>query len=146
MITVLGNPRRHCDGITRRESLKIGALSALGGLSLPELLRAEERRTGQARPGRAKNVIVLFLAGGAPHQDMYDLKPAAPAEIRGEFRPIATSATGIQVCEHLPRLARWMHRSALIRSVNHRAGCHNALPMFTGYEQMVTDLESTKDT
>jgi hypothetical protein len=145
MITVLGNPRRHCDGITRRESLKIGALSALGGFGLPELLRAEARRPASARPGKAKNVIVLFLAGGAPHQDMYDLKPAVPAEIRGEFKPIATSVSGIQVGEHLPRLAKWMHKAAVVRSVNHRAGCHNALPMFTGYDQPVTDLSSTKD-
>ena len=65
MITVLGSPRRYCDGITRRESLKIGALSALGGFGLPDLLRAEELRSAGLRPGKAKNVIIMFLAGGA---------------------------------------------------------------------------------
>jgi hypothetical protein len=145
MLTVLGSPRRMCDGITRRESLRIGALSALGGLALPDLLRAEERRTPANRPGKAKNVIVLFLVGGAASQDMYDLKPDAPADVRGEFKPIATSVTGIQVCEHLPLLARWMHKAALIRSLSHQAGCHNLLPMFTGYDQLVTDF-SLKDT
>ena len=106
MITVLGSPRRLCDGMTRRESLKIGALSALGGFTLSDLLRAEERRSIPGRPGRAKNVIVIFLVGGAASQDMYDLKPNAPADIRGEFKPIATSVNGIQVCEHLPLLAK----------------------------------------
>src|SRR5437899_9941010 len=87
MITVLGSPRRLCDGIARRESLKIGGLSALGGFTLSDLLRAEERRSTSGRPGRAKNVIVIFLVGGAASQDMYDLKPDAPADIRGEFKP-----------------------------------------------------------
>src|SRR5262245_31893683 len=109
MITVLGSPRRHCDGITRRESLKIGALSSLGGFSLPDLLLAEERKTHRGQPGHAKNVIVIFLVGGAASQDMYDLKPHAPVGIRSEFKPIATSVNGIQVCEHLPLLAKWMH-------------------------------------
>jgi hypothetical protein len=146
MITVLGNPRRHCDGITRRQSMEIGALSALAGFSLTDLLRAEKQRPASAPPGRAKNVIVLFLAGGAPSQDMYDLKPTAPADIRGEFKPIATSVPGIQVSEHLPLLAKWMHKVALVRSVHHQAGCHNALPMFTGSEEPVTDLTATKET
>src|SRR5207245_5983487 len=145
MITVLGSPRRFCDGITRRESLKIGALSALGGFALPDLLGAEERRSISGRPGRAKNVIVIFLVGGAASQDMYDLKPNAPADIRGEFKPIATSVNGIQVCEHLPLLAKWMHKAALIRSLNHQAGCHNLLPMFTGYDKLVTEF-ALKDT
>ena len=66
---------------------------------------------------------------------MFDLKPNAPAEIRGEFKPIATSVPGIQICEHLPRTANWMHRCAIVRSVNHKAGCHNTLPSYTGSEQ-----------
>src|SRR5437879_3331534 len=124
MLTLLGSPRRCCDGLTRRDTLKAVALSALGGLcNLPNLLRAEESRRRQ-RPGKAKSVIVLYLLGGAGTQDMFDLKPNAPAEIRGEFKPIPTSAPGVQICEHLPRLARWMHKAALVRSVNHKAGCH----------------------
>jgi hypothetical protein len=144
MITLLGNPRRCCDGITRRESLQAGALTVLGGLGLGDLLRAEQSRTG--RSARAKNVIVLFLLGGAASQDMYDLKPDAPAQIRGEFKPIATTVPGIRVCEHLPGLARWVHKTAIVRSVNHRSGCHNPLPAYTGYEGPVLSLTSTLDT
>jgi hypothetical protein len=138
MLRMLGNPRRFCDGITRREALTAGALSVLGGaFTLPNLLAAEERRPADARPGMAKNVLLLYLHGGAPTQDMFDLKPDAPAEVRGEFRPIATDVTGIHVSEHLPRTASWMRRCALVRSVHHRAGCHNTLPGFTGSEQPV---------
>ncbi|MBX9582271.1 MAG: DUF1501 domain-containing protein, partial [Gemmataceae bacterium] len=79
------------------------------------------------------------LLGGAATQDMWDLKPDAPAEVRGEFRPIDTSAPGIRVCEHLPLTAKWMHRAAVVRSVNHKAGCHNCLPSYTGHEQTMPD-------
>jgi hypothetical protein len=135
---MLGYPRRFCDGLTRREALTAGALSVLGsGFSLPNLLAREEKRSPDARQGKAKSVIVLYLHGRAPTQDMFDLKPSAPVEIRGEFKPIATSVPGIGVCEHLPKTARWMHRCAVVRSVTHRAGCHNTLPSFTGSEQPV---------
>jgi hypothetical protein len=144
MISVLGSPRRCCDGLTRRETLKAGAL-ALSGFTLPGLLRAEEARGQGGAPGRARSVIVLYLLGGAASQDMVDLKPDAPAEVRGEFKPIDTSAPGVQVCEHLPRTSRWMHRAAVVRSVNHRAGCHNPLPSYTGFEQPLTDIVSTRD-
>ena len=145
-ITMLGSPRRTCDGVTRRETLRAGALSLLGaGFTLPNLLRAEQSRTGN-RPGKAKSVIVLYLLGGAPTQDMWDLKPNAPAEVRGEFRPIPTSAPGIQVCEHLPRMAKWMHRAALVRSLNHKAGSHNPLPSYTGLETPLPDIISIRDT
>lgn len=90
--------------------------------------------SGRASSGRAKSVIFLYLHGGAPSQDMFDLKPRAPREIRGEFSPIATNVPGIEICEHLPRMARWMHRSAILRAVHHKAGCHNEIPSFTGYE------------
>src|SRR5207244_4371868 len=127
---------------TRRESLRAGGLGLLGGFGLSQLLQAEETRQ---HAGRAKNVIVLYLLGGAATQDMIDLKPNAPADIRGEFRPIATSVPGIQVCEHLPRTSRWLHKMALVRSLNHRAGCHNPIPSYTGYEQAVSDLVNTRD-
>jgi Protein of unknown function (DUF1501) len=110
MLRMLGSPRRCCDGLTRRETLHAGALGLLGGLSLPQLLAAESSAT--SRPGKAKNVILLYLLGGAATQDMYDLKPNAPIEVRGEFKPISTSVPGLQVCEHLPRLAKWMHKVA----------------------------------
>jgi hypothetical protein len=147
MITLLGSKRRLCDGLTRRETLKAGALSLLGGaFNLPSLLRAEESRAAGVRPGKAKSVILLYLIGGAPTQDMFDLKPAAPEKIRGEFKPIASNVPGIQVCELMPRTARWMHRTALVRSVNHKAGCHNPLPSYSGHEMPVSDNTSTKDT
>ena len=133
LFRMLGSPRRCCDGLTRRETLAAGALTCLGSaLNIETLLAAEQ--SGQLRSGKAKNVIVLYLLGGAATQDMYDLKPSAPSGIRSEFAPISTSTTGIQVCEHLPKTARWMHRTALIRSLNHKAGCHNCLPSYSGYE------------
>src|SRR5262245_55575051 len=107
MLTLLGSTHGgYCDGVTRRDFLRIGGL-ALGGATLPQVLRAEE----QAGVGRSqKAVIMIFLAGGPPHQDMVDLKPDAPAEIRGEFKPIDTAVPGIQICEHLPRLAAMMDK------------------------------------
>jgi len=147
MLTMLGSKRRLCDGFTRRETLKAGALSLLGGaFNLPSLLWAEENRVARARPGKAKSVILLYLLGGAPTQDMFDLKPNAPDRIRGEFKPIATNVPGIQICEHLPRTAKWMHKTALVRTVNHKAGCHNPLASYTGYEEFLPDITSTKDT
>jgi hypothetical protein len=140
MLTMLGSPRRCCDGMTRRESLRAGALSLLGSaFTLPNLLRAEESRAVHERPGRAKSVILLYLLGGAATQDMWDLKPTGLTETRGEFKPIATTASGIQICEHLPQMARWMHKAALVRSVNHKAGCHNCLPSYAGFCQPMPD-------
>src|SRR5262245_10540217 len=140
MLTVLGSPRRCCDGLTRRETLKAGALSLLGGtFNLPSLLALEESQGRSLRPGKAKSIILLYLLGGAATQDMYDLKPAGPRETRGEFKPIATNVPGIQICEHLPRMAKWMHKTALVRSLNHKAGCHNCLPSYTGYELPMPD-------
>ncbi len=140
MLTMLGSPRRCCDGLTRRETLKAGALSLLGGaFNLPALLALEDRRPPGSPPGKAKSVLLLYLLGGAATQDMWDLKPAAPSGVRSDFRPIPTTAPGVQVCEHLPRMARWMHRAALVRSVNHKAGCHNCLPSYTGFEQPMPD-------
>lgn len=144
MITLLGSQRRLCDGLTRRETLKAGALSLLGGaFNLPSLLALEE--SNRVRPAKAKSVILLYLLGGAPTQDMYDLKPDAPEKIRGEFKPIDTNVPGIQIGELLPMSAQWMHKTAIVRSVNHKAGCHNPLPSYTGYEIAVSDNTSTKD-
>ena len=110
-----------------------GPFRPLGGLALPQLLAASER-AAVAGSAKARSVIVLYLLGGAATQDMYDLKPDAPSEVRSQFKPIPTSVPGIQVCEHLPQMARWMHSAAIIRSLNHKAGCHNTLPSYTGYE------------
>ena len=138
MLRLLGSPRRCCDGLTRRETLAAGALTFLGGgFNLPSLFAAESR--GLSRPGKAKNVILLYLLGGAATQDMFDLKPDAPAEIRGEFNPIDTNVPGIRIGEHLPLTSRWMHKAAIVRSVNHKAGCHNCLPSYTGLETPMPD-------
>lgn len=141
MITMLGSPRHCCDGITRRETLKAGALSFLGGgFTLPNLLRAEQAKQSELHlPRKAKSVMFLFLLGGAATQDMIDLKPTAPKETGGEFKPISTKVPGIQVCEHLPKMATWMDRIALVRSLSHKAGCHNCLPAYTGNEELQPD-------
>jgi Protein of unknown function (DUF1501) len=140
MLSVLGSPRRNHDGSTRRETLAAGALTLLGGgFHLPNLLANDERKPAGAKAGPAKNVILLYLLGGAATQDMWDMKPQAPAEVRGEFQPISTNVPGIQICEHLPRSANWMHRAAIVRSVTHKAGCHNCLPSYTGFEQPMPD-------
>jgi hypothetical protein len=117
-----------CDNASRRDFLKIGGL-ALGGLSLPQILRAEAE-AGISRSQKA--VIMVFLSGGPPHQDMVDLKPDAPAEIRGEFRPIRTNVPGIDICEHLPRLAAKMDRFAVIRSIVGAEERHAAFQCMTG--------------
>src|SRR5207244_3245091 len=100
MLQVLGTPSRPCDGISRRRLLSVGAL-ALGGRLLPALA-AESPRP----PGVARSVLLIDLFGGPSHIDTFDLKPAAPKEIRGDFNPIATSLPGLRICEHLPRLAK----------------------------------------
>src|SRR5436309_6583684 len=113
MLSILGRSHSYCDRVSRRSFLQIGGL-ALGGLSLPQLLRAEAQA---GIKNSHKAVIMVFLSGGPPHQDMVDLKPDAPAEVRGEFNPIDTAVPGIQVCEHLPKIARMMDRLAVIRSL-----------------------------
>lgn len=119
---------RFCDGVSRRNFLKIGALG-MGGLTLPQLLRAE----AQAGVGRShKAVIMIFLPGGPAHQDTFDLKPDAPTEFRGEFSPIATNVPGIQICEHLPKIARVMDKCAIVRSLVGSAGQHDPFQCFTG--------------
>jgi Protein of unknown function (DUF1501) len=126
------------DFIGRRSFLKVGGL-ALGGLSLPGLLRwqAEARAAGKSTPRRS--VILIWLAGGPSHIDMYDLKPSAPVEIRGEFKPIPTSVTGIQISEHLSRLARVMDKLSIVRSAYHTNAGHGmgSQWMLTGYQPTI---------
>src|SRR5438270_1607104 len=111
-----------CDGVSRRNFLKIGGLGALG-LSLPNLL-ASEARAGIRNSH--KSVILIYLVGGPPHQDMFDLKPDAPSEIAGPHRPIATNVPGIQICEHFPRMARMMDKFVIIRSLVGAQSGHDA--------------------
>ncbi len=118
MLSILGRrPSRFCDGHSRRHFLKIGGL-ALGGLALPGILRAEENSpTTQGKNLSHKAIIMIYLSGGPSHQDMFDLKMDAPLEIRGSFKPIRTNVPGIQICEHMPRLATMMDKFAIIRSL-----------------------------
>ncbi|MBL9134569.1 MAG: DUF1501 domain-containing protein [Verrucomicrobiales bacterium] len=130
MLTILGpQPSRSgfCDGVTRRNFLRIGTLG-MGGLSLAGLLRAENT-SGSRRSQKA--VIMIFLPGGPSHQDMFDLKMDAPSEIRGEFRPIATNVPGIQICEHLPLIAKQADRYTLIRSMVGAEDRHDAITCHT---------------
>lgn len=138
MLTIRG-PRqgRFCDGHSRRDFLRVGAL-AMGGLGLPQILKAEER---SGRRATHKSIIMVFLAGGPPHQDMVDLKPDAPEGIRGEFRPIPTSVPGIDVCEHLPRLAQRMDKLAILRTIVGAQGEHAAVQCFTGYPMFVSEAQ-----
>ena len=119
-----GRGPRYCDGVSRRSFLQIGGLG-LGGLSMAELMRAQSQATGGAQ-GDTKNkaVIMIFLAGGVSHQDFVDLKPNAPANIRGEFKPVSTNSSGVQICEHLPMLARRADKYAIIRDVSHNLADH----------------------
>ncbi len=128
MLTILGRSQRFCDGVSRRNFLKIGALG-LGGLTLPQLLRAEAS-TGARRAHKA--VIMIYLPGGPSHQDMFDLKMDAPSEIRGEFTPINTNVDGIQICEHMPRIAKLMDKMTIIRSMVGAADRHEAFQCLTG--------------
>ena len=130
MLTIPGKRSRYCDGMSRRSWMQIGSL-ALGGMALPDILRAETQNGGQQR---IKGIIMVLLPGGPSHLDMYDLKPAAPAEIRGEFQPIATNVPGIEVCELMPRLAGMADKLTLIRSLVGFQNDHNTHWCSTGWE------------
>ena len=130
MITLLGEGQgRFCDGISRRNFLRIGALS-LGGLALPEVLRAQAQSGALSK----KAIIMIFLPGGPPHQDMFDLKTEAPSEIRGEFSPIRTNVPGIQICELMPRMAGMMDKLAIIRSMVGATTSHASFQCMTGHD------------
>jgi hypothetical protein len=129
MISMLGRKLRFCDGLPRREFLKIGSL-AFGGLQLPQILRADAE-SGKRRSH--KSVIMVYLSGGPPHQDMFDLKPDAPSEVRGEFQPIDTNVPGIRICEHLPRIAAMMDKFVAIRSLVGAQGGHTSFQCATGH-------------
>ncbi len=114
MLTLLGAQRRFCDRISRRDFLQIGALG-LSGLTLADVLRLRAHASPGAPAPRA--VIMICLAGGPSHMDMYDLKPSAPADFRGEFKPIKTNVPGFDICEHMPLQARIADKLALVRTV-----------------------------
>mgnify|MGYP002623721972 CR=1 FL=1 len=134
-ITLLGSTQRACNGPTRREALAAGALTTFGGLLNSQSFAALNSQTNHwLFEPRIKSVVLIYLQGGPPTQDMYDMKPEAPNGVGGELKPIASTAPGIDVCELLPLTSRWMHKSAVVRSVYHNGGCHKNLPMYTGFD------------
>jgi hypothetical protein len=137
MLDFIGRGHRTCDGISRRSFLKVGSL-AIGGLTLPGLLRLRAADQASSSLPR-KSVILIWQAGGPSHLDMYDLKPSAPTEVRGEFKPIATNVPGIQLGEHLPRQARIMDKLAILRSAYHTNAGHGmgSQWMLTGYQPTI---------
>lgn len=114
---------------SRRELLRLGGIGAMG-LTLPQLLAADDARTN-GPPASADACIIIHLNGGPSHLDMWDMKPDGPAESRGEFKPIDSSLSGVQVCEHLPHLSKQMHRCALVRSMHHTVNNAHALAVYT---------------
>jgi hypothetical protein len=136
MLTLLGSQARFCDGIKRRSFLQIGGL-AVGGLTLPTLLQAE------AAAGRRshKSVIMVYLSGGLAHQDTFDLKPQAPAEVRGEFKPIATRLPGVQIGELLPRTAAVLDKVVLLRSLVGLQDEHTSFQNITGFPMNLSQRE-----
>ena len=125
-----------CDGLSRRNFLKVGALG-VGGLTLADLFRAEAA-AGTASSNKA--VINIHLAGGPSHQDTFDLKPDAPHEFRGEFNPTKTNVPGLDICELFPMLAQSADKFAIIRSLTGSIADHSDYPTQTGYPR--SDLQS----
>jgi Protein of unknown function (DUF1501) len=134
MLNFHGGVSRLCDGVPRRSFLKVGALSfGAASLSLADVYRAEAASPQASSLAKHKAVINVFLGGGPPHQDMFDLKMDAPAEIRGEMKPIQTSVPGIEICEVFPKMARMMDKFAIVRSIVGATGGHDAYQCTTGW-------------
>ena len=129
MLTFFDKSRKsHCDGIPRRDFLRIGAFG-LGALTLADLLRLEARGNGDSAP---KAAIMIFLSGGPSHIDTWDMKPDAPAEIRGEFKPIKTNVPGVDWCELMPMQAKIADKIAVLRGVQ-TVGNHTGNEFFSGF-------------
>src|SRR5687767_11481984 len=120
-------PRSHCRGMSRRQALRVGGSGMLGGLSLPLLLQMQAE-AATPRPAKATSCIFLFLQGGPSTIDMWDLKPDAPSEIRGPYKPIKTNVSGIEVGEHCSLSAKVADKYTILRSHSHNDNGHT-----TGY-------------
>jgi hypothetical protein len=143
MLTFYGKRQSFCDGISRRNFLTVGAFGA--GLTLADVLRLRAAQSGVTpgggqQPTRQKAAIMIYLPGGPSHMDMYDLKPEAPAEFRGEFKPIQTNVTGVQVSEHFPMQARMMDKLAVVRSLV-AVDEHSDSYVMTGYSENKNRIE-----
>src|SRR5436190_4068159 len=142
MLRFLGQSRKFCDGATRRDFLQIGAFGA--GLTLADMLRLNTAQAaGNANKKQAskskKSAIMIYLPGGPSHMDMYDLKPDAPKEFKGEFNPIQTNVTGVQICEHFPLQAKMWDKLACVRSVV-SVDEHSDSLVMTGYPDRVNRI------
>lgn len=126
------NAVSNCDGLSRRHALRVGATGLIGGLTLPRLLELQAKAAGP-RKATAKSCIFLFLEGGPPHQDMWDPKPDAPAEIRGPFNPVSTNVPGTIITDQLPHCAKIADKYTILRSHSHRDNGHS-----TGYHYVMT--------
>src|SRR5260370_10589449 len=129
MFTFWGKSQRFCDGMSRRSFLRVGAFGA--GLTLAGMLRAQAESPTSTKK---KSAIMVYLPGGPSHMDMYDLKPEAPAEFRGEFKPINTNVTGVQICEHFPLQAQMFDKLAVVRSLV-SFDDHSDSAVMTGYSE-----------
>ena len=142
MLRILGKSSRLCDGLSRREILRAGGLSALG-LSLPTLLQSRKAVASDGK-GPAKSCIILFMMGGPPQHSTFDPKPHAPANVRGEFAPISTSVPGVQYCELLPRIAQMADKFAVLRAVSSTDNAHSSSGyyMLTGQPHAPMNFEN----
>src|SRR5690349_20116304 len=132
MLTLWGSKQRFCDGLSRRSFLQIGAFGA--GLTLSGMLRARALAAGGTPTASGKSAIMVYLPGGPSHIDMYDMKPDAPAEIRGEFKPIRTNVPGLDVCELMPLQAKIADRFRIVRGFQTPGG-HDGIMMTTGFRE-----------
>src|SRR5262245_14661255 len=134
MLTIQGRASRYCDGVSRRGFLSIGALGVgAGALTLSDIFRLEAQGATRPAGSRHKSVIMVFLGGGPPHQDMWEIKTEAPSGIRGEFKPINTNVTGIQIGECFPKIAARMDKCAVIRSVVGMPDRHDLVMPLSGW-------------
>ena len=136
-------------GVTRRAAIQAGAIGLLGmGMNHLTALRALAAGPGNGKPpaARAKSVIYIFLSGGLAQHESFDMKPDAPLEVRGEFRPIRTRTPGVHICEHLPELARRSNQWALVRSMTHPSNDHSAAHhiMLTGRSELPLGFDPNK--
>jgi len=131
MLTISGAPHRLCDGLSRRQFLKVGALG-VGGLTLADLLRLRAHGAGGSDAGR-KAIIMVYLNGGPSHVDMYDMKPNAPEDYRGEFKPTRTNVPGMDICELMPLQAKIADKLAIIRNMKFQQEGHTAPELYTGF-------------
>ena len=145
MLRLLGNPKRLCNGLSRRDLLHLGGLGAFG-VTLGDFFHlrslADEPRPRGAKFGQAKNCILIYKYGAPAQHETFDPKPNAPSEIQGETKPISTSVSGVQICEHLPKIAKIMDRLTIVRSLTHPYPLHGTVYAVSGIPNVDTKIEA----